>query len=347
MKCLIHIGTLGTDTKFLQDFLSLNTYQLLKNDYLLANTVLSNRELSLVAYDPEHFDDLTSAYGVFDSKALQVLRKSIEGTLRGYTNLFSTKHLVISSEYIQTNLLAHELYNLKLMLNRIGFKQIEIILYLRSPMRLASYLFSELLRSGYAELTYLPKPFEATLASRYITNICYHQATIQRFATVFGEKNLNVRIFHNKILKNSSIIDDFASVLGLDVGADYNFPQEIKADKLSLLGMDLLARVNRRIIELKGSINFSHYKDLLNSFNQLFPEKGLVLTEELYQSYNAAFAESNEWVRRKFFPEQECLFPEREHPQLVQEHNFEAEELDRIAYMLADIWLEKDASLAS
>jgi hypothetical protein len=84
---------------------------------------------------------------------------------------------------------------------------------------------------------------------------------------------------------------------------------------------------------------------LLSSFDDLFTNENYNLSPNLHHFYEEAFAESNEWVRQKFFPERELLFPKRPLPKAF-DHGFTEQELDNIANLLADLWLEQEQGLS-
>ncbi len=64
------------------------------------------------------------------------------------------------------------------------------------------------------------------------------------------------------------------------------------------------------------------------------------MPEELFHQYEMEFEEGNEWVREKYFPERDRLFPKATYPDIV-EVGLSQDELESIANMIASMWLDK------
>ncbi|EOD6367830.1 alpha-2,3-sialyltransferase, partial [Campylobacter jejuni] len=72
--------------------------------------------------------------------------------------------------------------------------------------------------------------------------------------------------------------------------------------------------------------------------------------KEIYQSYIDYFEESNEWVRKEFFPHKERLFPKKD--MSTYKENYELREMkpeywDKIAEFIADIIKIKNENILS
>jgi len=64
------------------------------------------------------------------------------------------------------------------------------------------------------------------------------------------------------------------------------------------------------------------------------------MPKQLYHEYDIEFKESNEWVRKNWFPSRKYLFPQKEHPP-ESKLQIKDSDLDKIADLIASIWTEK------
>lgn len=343
MKCFIHIGITKTNIEYIQDFLSLHAYKLHKEGLLYTNFIINDKNLALALYEANHQDTLTNDYGLTTKQQLQDFQAAIISKLVTYVGLFDSQMLLISSEYIQSNITdINELIKLKKIVYSLGVKDIKIIIYLRNPTGILAALPYDFLKDGYSYNS-LPIPYENNKFGRYIETICNHKSTIERFSQVFGEGNLIVKTFHKSSLKEGSILKDFLDILDLNIDFDHLI-QKKEPRKISNLGFELLSRINKHI-EVKPDERRKELREsLFNSFNEKF-NANYSLSPELHQAYEQAFADSNEWVRQRFFPERETLFPILPAPEPV-DLGFTAKELDNIANMLTDIWLRREKDLS-
>ncbi|EDP2922585.1 hypothetical protein GJ223_09190, partial [Campylobacter jejuni] len=119
---------------------------------------------------------------------------------------------------------------------------------------------------------------------------------------------------------------------------------------LDLIGMELLSSLNK----FSSFYIYPRYYDLIPFFDKYFTSKNPELKfqppKEIYQSYIDYFEESNEWVRKEFFPHKERLFPKKDLNNYKE--NYELREMkpeywDRIAKFIADIIKTKNENILS
>ncbi|TXH68671.1 MAG: hypothetical protein E6Q83_13215 [Thiothrix sp.] len=275
-----------------------------------------------------------------DSSQRLGLINTLKQSIAPFSYQSGDQRFLLSSPYLQSEILeVHELHVLQASLAQIGFSQVKVIIYLRDQIGLASALFSQLVRQG-AGISSLPFPEDSSSYGKYFKQICDHRSTLERFAAVFGEENLIVRLFHPQILKNKSVLEDFLDIFSLAWSEAFVIP---KADTKAFAkpGPELLGRVNQKIPPSPSLARVKLRELIMESFEQLFTAQAYEFSSELFQAYLAAYAEPNEWVRKNFFPKRSQLFPSRAMPEKTT-RDLSEQELDNIANMLADLWLEQE-----
>lgn len=333
MKCFLHIGTEKTATTSIQDFLDLNRVKLQENNYIYTESAgkVNNKKLAVAAYDLSRRDNLTKKLGINTDQELYSFQQNVIEKLEQELSNSSNSSVIFSSEYIQSRLRQpSELLRLKSILKRLGFDDISIIVYLRNPVDTANSLYSTAVKCG--ETSALP-PLPN---HKYYQNICHHQQTLERFGSVFGESALIPKIFHKSEFKNGSIINDFLATIGIHNSAGYKIPQN-KNESLSPLGIEILRRINAKISYSAQDNLAPPRKHIVRYFEKYFSDGKYIMPQEMFEKYELAFKESNEWVRKNFFGEKERLFAEKK-PASDSNIAISEQELNVIANMIIDIW---------
>lgn len=340
MKCILHIGTEKTATTTIQEFLHRNRQTLFQLGYLYTKATGSrnNWNLPVAAYDVSRRDDLTRLRGIYtDENLLNYQKKTIEQLRKEVDSAGAFKLTVFSSEYIQSRLTTSgEVSRLRILLNQIGYDDIQILVYLRRPVDIAKSLYSTSVKCG-ATAASPPSP-----KNKYYRNICDHRGTLKRFSDVFGETAVRPRIYSRDEFKNGCIISDFLASIGLESTQELFEVPTNHNDHLSALGLEILRRVNHRVPLFVDERLNQLRGNLVKYFSNYFKDGyAYTMPEELFWQYEMEFEESNEWVRRKYFPERDCLFCKTIYPNVV-EVGLSQEELESIANMIATMWLEKE-----
>ncbi|EOH5270202.1 hypothetical protein ACL9SV_001567, partial [Campylobacter jejuni] len=146
------------------------------------------------------------------------------------------------------------------------------------------------------------------------------------------------------------LLKDFIKTIGLEWDNNFIIPDK-QNETLDLLGMEILNHFNNYSIPILTN----RYVDfILNFFDKYFTSKNPELKfqppKEIYQSYIDYFEESNEWVRKEFFPYKERLFPKKD--MSTYKENYELREMkpeywDKIAEFIADIIKTKNENILS
>ena len=342
MKCILHIGTEKTGTTTIQNFLNLNREKLLEQGFIYTKStgVDNNRGLAVAAYNSFRRDDFTKEKNIdTDKKLIQLQREIVKKLTREVSSLTSCKKnntLIFSSEHIQSRLIdIEEIKRLKDILYKVGATDITILVYLRRPAEIANSLYSTLIKfGGHSKSPYLPK-------NPLWNNICNHKKTLEKFSSVFGENNIKPRIYENKELVKGSIIDDFRYIAEIKDAKNYRVPEDSNRS-LSFLGIEILRRVNKTIPKwTKDKKDNKVREGIVLYFEKNFSDgEKYIMEDKLYKKYDIAFRESNEWVRKKYFPSLKKLFNEEKlnNNTSLPINN---EDLDKISNIISDIWNDK------
>jgi len=336
MEACLHIGTEKTGTTTIQQYLAGNRADFLKAGMLVPQSLgePNHRLLAGIASDADYVDDLFRQQGLLQEDVRDQAKKRWWIAFAQEVTRSGAKRVIISSEHLQSRLRSDsELARLKQLLGEL-FSTIRICLYIREPMTTAVSLFSTAVKCG-ASGGDLPGP-----ENPYFNNVVHHARTLRRWSAVFGADAITVRLFSKDDFVNGDLIDDFTAACDLPI---INVPKPKRENEaLSALGIELLRRINKRIpVFGADGVENPQRGVMTRFFEQHFsqgpryaPKPGVI------KAYEAAFAESNEWVRKTFFPDRNQLFSPYRAPQPADGRLGEGE-LQQIADALSELWLSR------
>jgi hypothetical protein len=303
-KIYLHIGTEKTGTTTIQSFLSKNIARLNEQDFYIPEFLgESHRKITGIAFNSSSSDDL---FITECNNSKDIIEK--EEKIQSWRNEFQAvakesqfSNWIISSEFMQSRLRSKdELLFLKNFLGEF-FDEIDVILYIRNQINSAASLWSTAVRSGETWLK-LPYPGEVSYAFD-------HQKTINLWSSVLNEK-IDVRIFEPEEFIGEDLISDFCNAANIKLDDKFELPI-IQNESLPIQGIIALAHINEYVpYIINNGINPSrnnidifikeHFE--LSKFpNDKFTKEDVYIYEEYYK-------DSNEWVRKNFFPNKDFLF---------------------------------------
>lgn len=341
MKCYLHIGTEKTGTTTIQSFLYENRERLADQGfyYPLSLRYPDNRYISMVAYNPNRRDDITKKLNIRTDQQLVDFQDSIIKEFNEeMKNVSSDMSTVISGEHIQSRLTSlEEINRLKDILNKAGFEEVKVIVYLRNPAEIANSLLSTAVKSD--------EPYESVPepSHSYLETLCNHKRTVENYTSVFGKENLIVRLFRKDRFYKGSLIHDISKCIGVDSENEELVYPQYENEGLSLLGIKVLAKLNHKIPRFDAMGENPYRADLVRWISKYFSTPKFYMEKELYQAYDTYFEESNQWIKENYFPEEPELFP-YQHPQVSSTQISEAE-LQQITDFVADLWLSRSEVL--
>lgn len=337
MHLFLHVGTEKTGTTSIQEFLKLNQRHLRRQGVFLPESLEhgstgNHRRLVALVADEDTTDDFYAEVNIIAldkrRERTSAWRSAFDLELSRATDCSAA---IITSEHLHSRLRQrHEIERLSGFIKE-RFKTVSIIIYLRDPLEATVASVSTVVKAG-GRLIDIPDPFHS--GWRFLVD---HRNTLQSWGDVFGREKLIPRLFIPEEFRDGSLIHDFAGVCGLDT-VDLEMPLKTN-ESLSFTGMQLLSQLNQRLPRLLpgGGLN-PERGGLTEIFSKCFttgPRQQA--PQELAASYRAAFAESNEWVRKNFFPYRDRLFPDTNSDVISSPRLLDADLVD-LAVLIEELW---------
>jgi hypothetical protein len=253
-------------------------------------------------------DNLRVAAGIKTQDDVLFHRIEVERLFRAELDALGNlpRTLLLSNEHCHSRLTAEEdVKSLYSFLQQFS-DQFEIIVYIRPQHELAISLYDTAIKVGYRDIDMLPN-FSG--GERQWTEKRYfdYDALMSRWCRVFGESSLHPIIFARDELKNKNIIHDFFDYIGCDISNLAVPPNENVG--LSTLFQVALNAINRSCASSKLNLTPRQRTRLIELFqNKSRGGKGQRPSRSDAMAFFASFAESNEKVRSRFFPERANLF---------------------------------------
>ncbi len=314
-KCVLHIGTEKTGTTTLQRFLgenrallaergyfipkSLSPYQVLANHERLTTTSLETTKLS---------DDLRRAARLETQADVIAHRVRVRDEFDQEVRQIETRipmTLLLSNEHCHSRLISDdEVQTLYEFLSRYA-DDFEVIVYLRPQHELATSLYDQALKAGYADIDVLPDLGGTKIRwveQRYFD---YDDLTL-RWGRVFASNKVRPRIFVREELIGESIIDDFLYAIGCDHKSSTARVEENKS--MSSEFQSVLNAVNRYAKTHSEHISPGIRARLIAKLQGLSQGSGRRPTRMEAEEFYKRFVESNERVRQRHFPQRKSLF---------------------------------------
>jgi hypothetical protein len=359
--CILHIGTEKTGSTSLQSCLGLNRGRFEESGYFIPRTLAPHEKMLKHSYlaaismnDRKLWDDLRRQFQMFDR----------EGLNRGRRNLFISfseevasapqlcRTAILSDEHCHSRLdSSEEVQNLKDFLDHF-FEKYRIVLYLRPQHELAISQYGMFIANGICDIDMLPPlPPPAGYDKRVYTRRAYfdYQALLDRWARVFGEDVLDPRIYGANELRGGDVVSDFTSALSLVNGPLVMTPR--RNTDISARAQAFLINFYRCIADNERSgfasirVTFrGRTSDALsegaaklrermrNATRACFPGSGGIPARAQVVMFLEQFANSNEAVRARWFPERQRLFEVDldKYPESAPSVDFDPEEIMRI-----------------
>ncbi|EPG0835728.1 hypothetical protein ACQ5KR_001383 [Campylobacter coli] len=358
MTAYVHIGTEKTGTTSIQEFLYINKSIIQKQNYFFAQSIgIKNHwDLAFLGYSLNKKDSYILNNSLWNFQAIKQHKKNIFSKIKDEVK-FNHK-IIFSSELLQSRLTRkREIVKLYTFFKKIGFTNIKVICYIRDANEMLRSLLSEAIKWEEIDSFELKEEKEEYKLGYkknlfHFYHICNHKQTLQWWGEVFGKENLIVRLFDKNEFYQGDLLKDFIHSIGLEWDDEFIIPPK-QNESLDLLGIDLLRRINKFLPLFCNNARNIFRGDLHHFAVKHFTSKDSHLKfqppKEVVQSYIDYFEESNEWVRKEFFPHKERLFSKKDLTDYKE--NYELKEMkpeywDKIAEFIADIVSTKNQNIA-
>jgi len=310
MEIIVHIGTEKTGTTTLQQLLHDNRNRLAESGFHFLKSPGLYNSRDLVAYCKRDylFDDYFKGKRIETPEEKAVFREDFLNRFMAEIDALpiNARAAVVSSEHFHSRLIHDdEVEALRTLLSR-RFDKVRIVTYLRKQVDTAVSLYSTALISGHSiELLDFVEA-ECDPAKPYYNYYDY----LKRWERAFGRDSMIVRIFEPAAFRNGNLIDDFLSLIDPALLASIDTNVVSRNESINHLGQCLLKSLNRHIPRYEERSSGINPRNV--ELSRLIIEgtrgRGIGLNEAHARTLQERFANSNEAVRREYFPNRETLF---------------------------------------
>jgi hypothetical protein len=307
MKAIVHIGTEKTGTQSIQACLHKNRRALADAGYVISQSDDHHNSRALAAYglNPDKKDDYLRSNNIRTPEERECFQHSFEQRFRDeIQSLPAETHTVIfSSEHFHSRLKTQQEVERVRDLLAPHFDEFKIICYLRDQASCCASSYSTEIKSGRVISL-------ATYSSRCVPENHYYNYSVflSLWEDVFGLHALDVALFDPSCLLNRNLLDDFTARLGPELVGRLNTDLPAENESLSRTGLVLSKMISRL------APKETQRKIWQKGISGKLTGPGERLSLELRQNIFNAFRESNEAVRKKFFPDRAVLFPPPRQP---------------------------------
>ena len=337
-ECILHIGFEKTGTSSIQSFFEKNRTNLMEKNILFPKTFGKKDyfKLSVYACDDSKKDDLRKYLGLINVQRLENFRNNLTNSFRDEIKNTTCTKLLLSDEHLQSRLISlDEIRFLKKFLDNFVIKY-KIIIYLRSQIEVAVSHYSNLCRNGGIRNSVLPKIGENHPYYNY-------EKVLDRWEAVFGHNNLVLRIFSRKEFPDGDIKKDFVRLLGLkwrDFIDVENYNESINVD-----AQRFLLEINKYLPAFFGDKPNKKRGDISDLVIKNRMGTGLLPTRQQAERFIKIFLESNERLKKKWFPERKEMF-EVDFSKYPEKQNSEID-ITLSFKIFAEIWSKKQQQIIS
>jgi hypothetical protein len=319
--CILHIGTEKTGSTSLQTFFGLNRTILADSGYFVPRSltfpsddlVLNHGQLAIISMNDEKFhDDLRRGFRIFDRNDLDQARRDLFTSFSEEVTAISCgcHTVILSSEQCHSRLVtSEEVQNLKDVLDYFC-ETYRIVVYLRPQHELAMSQYGMFLANGIYDIDMFPPlPPPRGYAKEIYTNRAYfdYRALLDRWSLVFGEDALYPRIYAVDALPGNDVVLDFtADFFLIGRGALVSPPR--RNANMSARGQALLVSFYRSFGDVGRFGSGMLRERIRNAVLERFPGPGRTPTRPEVAAFLRQFAEDNEMIRSRWFPQRRHLF---------------------------------------
>ena len=276
-QTILHIGLEKTGTTSIQYLLRQNREQLLKSSVLVSERAASgnNFHLAIASYSPFREDGLTRALRLTSAEKLEGFRKREFDALAAEIQATSPAKLILSSEHFQSRLLSlADIKQLRSSLEQAGCSNFRILVYLRDPLKIAMSHHGMAIKKGIhvTESFYRPE-------HPRISHIVNHRQTLENWSAVFGDENMDVRLYP-EASGSEVLISDFLETVGIEQSQLDMSKQEVRNVNLSAVALEALNQLNAKSDRVRL---LAEDRWLFHQLEKSFAGRGLSPTVEVVE----------------------------------------------------------------
>ena len=307
---VLHIGMEKTGTTTIQKFCAVNRDVFAHHGFYYPRSVgvENHRDLASYAMNLDRADDNHRENGLADPEERKKYRVGLETNLADeIAGLSPDIHtLVFSNEHCHSRLCyKEEIERLRDWLAPYA-SHIRILVYLRRQDEVATSLYSTGLRAGLTRYIIFPDPKTKPDIFRHFFN---YDHSLAMWEDVFGEDNVDIRIFDKSAFPNGNIIEDFLGACGLPedtISECTMIPNQ--NESIKPLAQEFLRRMNEFIPRFLDEAPNPKRGKLPHLIAEAYVGGGRKPSRAAAENFMQHFTESNEKLRQRKFPDRDSLF---------------------------------------
>jgi tetratricopeptide (TPR) repeat protein len=315
---ILHIGLPKTGTSAIQHFLVTRRKGLLRQGFCFPSTPGGSNHVALA---------VAAAFQGKQRKWQDEVKQKAMGVPPNLEDFWRQFHdeinalgpgvrtVILSAERFSGQLDSQEkIGNLRAALEPL-FDNIRVIVYLRRQDAHATSAYSQMLRFGIIEAPALEQP-----SSRYKSFYDY-ESFLGRWSAVFGRDAITPRIFERAAMADGDAVADFVQLCQIGKMKMATAEAAVRNQSIDIHGQALLIAVGRLMQQQSGSPKIAGriWDELTDIVSETCPGQGWRPSRAEARAFMAQYTDSNEAVRRDWFPDRATLFDTKdsdlpEHP---------------------------------
>jgi tetratricopeptide (TPR) repeat protein len=304
---ILHIGLPKTGTSAIQHFLVTRRKALLRQGFCYPSTPGGSNHVALAAAaalhgKPRKWQDEVKQKAMGVPPRLEDFWQQFHDEITALPPQIGT--VILSAERFSSQLDSQDkIENLRAALEPL-FADMRVIVYLRRQDTHATSAYSQMLRFGIIEPPALDQPL-----SRY-RGFYDYESFLARWTAVFGRDAMTPRLFERAAMAEGDAVADFTRFCGIGKIKLAAPEAAVRNQSIDIHGQALLIAVGRLMQQQSGSAKVAGriWDELTDIVSDTCAGQGWRPSRAEARAFMAQYADSNEAVRKDWFPERATLF---------------------------------------
>jgi len=305
-KCILHIGTEKTGTTSIQAFLRENRNALLEQGYYVPLTMGQREHVGLVhlfAQSQKRFSTRTTL-GLHTVDQVEAHQKSLNQKVRAemYAEARAGRTLLISAERFFTVMTEEsELKALRAFLYEFC-RELDIVAYVRPQHEFAISMLSTNLKNGSIQ----KKVLQDLKKSNGLERKCDYAGVLHFWENHFPDASYKIRKFGRSELINGDSVSDFSHVTGIN---EHGLTRPKRQNEsLNWNAQLFMMMLNRQMSGTPKKMRSKNRAQTYRALEKHYSGTGIIPSRTEALAFFGHFSESNESLRKRFFPDSKTLF---------------------------------------
>ena len=302
------IGAEKTGTTSIQEYLYINQKKLMKSGFYFIQSAgeRNNRAFPACCIKDDRRDDFFNSQGISTVEERNEFKRRFIATFQDeIKSIPSGVHtVIISSEHLHSRTCTKEEVGNVFELLSSYFSDIKIVCYLREQSAACTSLYSTAIKGGAT------RSLEDMTSKCVPNNIRYnYYEMLKNWEGVFGIDSLDVALFDTSQFINGNLLDDFTTRISPTLVGKLDANIKTRNESLNTVGQILSKAINKafppnakepKVDSVRRECQKIVYNECRGSGEQP--------PQETQERIFRAFSDSNEKVRKKYFPSMNSIF---------------------------------------